>query len=51
MAETKKNLHAPLPADLHDEIYAYALAMAGSGADLDEDFEAASIAAWLDSDP
>lgn len=77
----KKNLHVPLPPELHaglrsqalrvgepvtvlarraieehvarlerealaEAIGAYADAMAGSGADLDEDFEAAALHAW-----
>lgn len=82
----KKNLHVPLPIDLHsrlkeesqrlgapatelareaieewlkrrkreqvaEELRAYADAMAGTGADLDPDLEAAGIEAWSGIDP
>lgn len=81
----KKNLHVPLPPELHaglksqaqrvgepvtvlarraieehltrlqreqlaEAIGAYADAMAGSGVDLDEDFEAAALETWADLD-
>ena len=82
---SKKNLHVPLPPELHaglksqaqrvgepvtvlarraieehltrlqreqlaEAIGAYADAMAGSGVDLDEDFEAGALEAWEDLD-
>jgi len=82
---SKKNLHVPLPPELHaglksqaqrvgepvtvlarraieehltrlqreqlaEAIGAYADAMAGTGVDLDEDFEAAALETWADLD-